>query len=174
MQYRQKALSAAWAWLYTVIEKVKGNTSIHLWSKQNNRVCSFQLQFISSKSKIISESQRGIRLGFLLLTHFMPISQFLWGTKILYKSVSSEKYLWHAYSSLFPCFILFHFVIERKDWHIPLWLMSLGIFRVVPLIKIFIFIQNVISMKLQKESHPSILAMKMQNKQLKVYVFYLS
>lgn len=52
--------------------------------------------------------------------------------------------------------------------------MSLGIFRVVPLIKIFIFIQNVISMKLQKESHPSILAMKMQNKQLKVYVFYLS
>lgn len=46
--------------------------------------------------------------------------------------------------------------------------MSSGIFRVVPLIRILILIQNVISMKLQKQSHSTTLAMKMQNKQLKI------
>lgn len=62
----------------------------------------------------------------------------------------------NIYDMLIPaCFLaLFHFVVERKGWHTPLWLMSLGIVRVVPLIKIFVLIPEVISMKLQKETHP--------------------
>lgn len=88
------------------------------------------------------------------------------------KSVSSENQLWCAYSSLFPCFILFHFGVEREGWHVSLWIMSSGTFRVVPLIEIFMFIQSVINMKQHKANHPA-LSMKPQNELLQICVFCL-
>lgn len=103
-----------------------------------------------------------------MLTYFMHIRQFSLKTKI--PCTDCVRYVHVGYDMLISAFflLLFHFLLEKIDRYIPLQFMSSGLFRVVPLIKIFIFIQNVISMKLQKESHRAVLAVKMWNKQLKI------
>lgn len=66
----------------SVIQEVKGNRSFTCETNKKPLYVHFRC---SSKNKTISENQRGIRLGFLLFTCFMPNSQFVQGTKILYE-----------------------------------------------------------------------------------------